>query len=132
MTASILAPVEVPFRALAATFVPELADAPPQRWEAVITTVETALQGRPPALRRQLVTFIQALDVVSRLRFRRSLANADPAQRLRLLRGFERSPLLAFRRGVWGLRTLVFMGYYTQAEVTAALGYRASKAGWHR
>lgn len=132
VTAPILAPVEAPFRALAATFVPELGAAHPDQWAALTTTVEAALRGRPPALTRQLVSFIRALDVVCRLRFWCPLASADPAQRLRLLRSFEGSPLLAFRRGVWGLRTLVFMGYYTQPEVVAALGYRANAAGWRR
>ena len=38
--------------------------------------------------------------------------------------------MLLFRRGVWGLRTLVMMGWYTNPSVIAALGYRASAAGW--
>ena len=44
----------------------------------------------------------------------------------------ERAPFRLIRRGVWGLRTLVLMGYYTQPEVIAGLGYRADRAGWER
>jgi hypothetical protein len=40
------------------------------------------------------------------------------------------SPIPLLRRGVWGLRTLVFLGYYTRPEVQMTLGYRASARGW--
>ena len=38
--------------------------------------------------------------------------------------------MLAVRRGFWGLRTLVFMGYYARPEAAAAIGYRADVRGW--
>jgi hypothetical protein len=47
-----------------------------------------------------------------------------------LLRGIENSRLLLLRRGIWGLRTLVFMGYYARPEAAAALGYAAAPRGW--
>jgi hypothetical protein len=40
------------------------------------------------------------------------------------------SPLPLLRRGVWGLRTLVFLGYYARADVQTTLGYRATGRGW--
>jgi hypothetical protein len=54
----------------------------------------------------------------------------DAARRIRLLEWFAHSPLLPFRRGIWGLRTLVMLGWYTQPGVIAALGYRADPRGW--
>ena len=34
------------------------------------------------------------------------------------------------RSGIWGLRTLVFLGYYTRDDVAAFIGYRAHRDGW--
>ena len=34
------------------------------------------------------------------------------------------------RVGVWGLRTLVFVGYYTDPNVQTQLGYHPRPEGW--
>ena len=41
------------------------------------------------------------------------------------LRASSTLPLLLLRRGFWGLRTLVFLGYYARPEAAAEIGYRA-------
>ena len=40
------------------------------------------------------------------------------------------APLLLLRRGFWGLRTLIFMGYYGRDAARDAIGYRADPRGW--
>lgn len=112
------------------TFIPETASAEPAAWDRLEATVEQALNQRPPGLRRQIVLFIRMLDLVSLARHRTRLASLDPERRTRLLEGMAASSLLQVRRGVWGLRTLVQMGWYTQPEVQQQIGYRASPAGW--
>jgi hypothetical protein len=92
--------------------------------------VAHALAARPVALRRQIALFIRVLDVAARVRYGRSLTGLDHARRTSLLQAFAASPLLLFRRGIWGLRTLVMMGWYTQPDVIASLGYRAGPHGW--
>jgi hypothetical protein len=92
--------------------------------------VAGALAQRPPRLRRQILVFIRLLDLRSRLRYGVGLANLDATRRTALLERLSRSRLLLLRRGVWGLRTLVQMGWYTQPEIQQQLGYRASPAGW--
>ena len=57
-------------------------------------------------------------------------ARLDTARRTALLESFARSPVLLFRRGTWGLRTLIMLGWYTQPSVIAGLGYRAHPSGW--
>lgn len=115
---------------LARGFVPETAGARPDQWITLETRIGEALAARPPALRRQLALFARVLDTAARLRYRGRLSRLAPAQLTALLEWFGRSPLLLFRRGIWGLRTLVMLGWYTQESVTGALGYRASPAGW--
>jgi hypothetical protein len=122
--------VRGPFRALAVTFVPEIARAAPTQRDELERIVSTALAARPASLRRQVLLFIWILDGLSLVRHGRRLARLDPARRTALLQSLARSPRLLIRRGVWGLRTLVMMGYYAQPDVQARLGYRASPAGW--
>lgn len=130
MTPFPLADRRAAFRAAAIAFVPELGRASDPVWDRLEGTVSQVLAARPAAMVRQLRLFLAALDLLSRIRHGRGLAGLDLERRIAFLHRFERSSALLIRRGVWGLRTLVFMGYYTQADVIAAVGYRASAAGW--
>jgi hypothetical protein len=118
------------FRALASSFVPETAAARGAEWAALEETFERALGARPPALRRQITSFIRLLDLAARLRYGARLAGLDEVRRTALLESFAGSRFLLFRRGVWGLRTLIMLGWYTQPVVIASLGYRAAAGGW--
>ena len=64
------------------------------------------------------------------LRYGRPFIALDADQRARVLAWFQDSPLLLVRRGVWGLRTLVMLGYYSRPIAAAQIGYRASALGW--
>jgi hypothetical protein len=126
-------PVPIPpgaFRALATAFVPEIAQATPAQWAATEQTIADFLARRGPALRRQLGLLGRALALVSRVRYGRSLAALPPDRLTALLTGLAHAPVLPVRRGIWGLRTLVLLGWYTQDQVAAAIGYRASPLGW--
>ena len=125
-----LSDVRRPFRALATVFIPETAAADDAAWSRLEDIVASALAARPPALARQVLLFIRILDGLSLLRYGRGLASLDHPTRTRLVEGIASSRVLLFRRGVWGLRTLVQMGWYAQPQVQASLGYRASAAGW--
>ena len=125
-----LAPARRLFRAMAATIVPELNTVDEDVWSRTEAIITQGLSSRPDAIARQLVLFIRLVNVLAVVRFLRPFTALDDARRLRLLSSLERAPVLAIRRGVWGLRTLVFMGYYGQDDVRAALGYRATSFGW--
>ena len=123
-------PLRNALRPLAITFVPEIAGATAAEWSELEHRVTQALVTRPSAMRRQLGLFVRVLEAASRIRYRTGLAALDPGRRTALLEAFAGSPFLLFRRGVWGLRTLIMLGWYTQPSVVTALGYRASTAGW--
>ena len=123
-------PLRDALRPLATSFVPEIAGATAAEWSELEQRIAHALAARPAAVRRQLGLFVRVLEAASRIRYRSSLAALDPGRRTALLEAFAGSPLLLFRRGIWGLRTLVMLGWYTQPSVVSALGYRASPAGW--
>ncbi len=130
MSSSLLSPVRAPFRALVATFVPEAAALGEREWADVEAIVEQALGERPANLRRQIVLLIRALELMPLARFGRRFTRLDVARRTRMLGRLERSPLLLLRRGIWGLRTLAFMGYYARPAAADAIGYRAHLRGW--
>lgn len=130
MSVPISPPLRSALRALAISFVPDTATATDAQWILLEARIEQALAARPAALRRQLALFLRLLDATARLRYRSGLSTLDPVRRTALLEWFAGSPILRFRRGIWGLRTLIMLGWYTQPSVIAALGYRASPAGW--
>jgi len=117
-------------RPLASGFLPEAAEFAESDWLAMGSTIGSVLAERPAAIRRQIGVFVRLVALIALARHGRPLSRLRPEQIRAVLHRLERSPLLLIRRGTWGLRTLVFMGYYTRPEAAAAIGYRASAAGW--
>jgi hypothetical protein len=110
--------------------VPEAEYLKASEWAEVEAAVEAALAGRPPELRRQVVAFLRALEWLALLRTGHRLTKLDRVRREAFLLQIQRSRFYKLRRGMWGVRTLVLMAYYTRPEVSTAIGYRASPAGW--
>ena len=92
--------------------------------------IERGLQSRPASMKRQLRILVRALNFLPLLRFGKTFGALDPPTRTRFLEGVQNAPLLLLRRGFWGLRTLVYMGYYSRDEAREAIGYRADPRGW--
>jgi len=118
------------FRAVATTVVPEAARLSPAEWADLEALVTRALTARPARMRRQLALFLRLLDWLPLLRYGRRLTALDAARRARFLSFIQDSPLLLVRRGFWGVRTLVLLGYYGRPAAAAAIGYRGDRRGW--
>jgi len=118
------------FRALAECVVPEAAGLGEQDWSELEALVQQALSTRSPAVRTQIVLFLRVLNWLPLFRHGRSLAHLPLAARTCFLARLQRSRFLLVRRGVWGLRTLVFLGYYGRPAAATEIGYRASPGGW--
>lgn len=130
---TLLAPIRPAFRAIASTIVPEAALLDDDAWGELERAVESALATRPAGMRRQLALFVKLLNVLPLLTRGSTLTRLDPARRARFLSAIERSRLAPLRKGFWGLRTLVYMGYYTRPAIHDEIGYRAHVRGWsHR
>ena len=127
MTSSML---PSPFRALARGIVPETADLDEAGWVRLEGIIEENLADRPEKLRTQLSLFIKVAGFLPRLRYGRSIESLSRVQRTRYLESLQDFPLLLIRRGFWGLRTLVYMGFYCQDHVRSGIGYGATAAGW--
>ena len=118
------------FRAIATAVVPEAIEQSQEDWTEFSSIVQTALAKRPAAMQRQLGMFLRILNILSFIRYRRSVASLSVDQRTSFLHSIENSKLLLFRRGFWGVRTLVFMGYYARPGMSSGLGYAAGPRGW--
>ena len=110
--------------------VPDAAALDETAWRDVDASIAQALAKRPPAVRRQLALFVRILDTLPLFRWGRRFHALGAARRARFLDAMQYSPIPLLRRGVWGLRTLIFLGYYARADVQTTLGYRASPRGW--
>lgn len=124
------APVRDRFRAIARTIVPEAAILDESAWRELEGIIDRGLASRPPEIVRQLRILVRALDFLPLLRFGRRFRDLDRERQTRFLLGIQNAPILLLRRGFWGLRTLVFMGYYGRPAAAMAIGYRASAHGW--
>jgi hypothetical protein len=125
-----LGPVRHILRAVATSVVPESASLDERAWAELESVVSHALDRRELRVQRQFVLFLRLLQRLALLSHGRTLTALSPNRRQRFLAGIERSRFLLVRRGFWGLRTLIFMGYYTREDVADAIGYHASAGGW--
>lgn len=123
-------PQRITLRAFAAVVVPEMAQLDEAAWSDVEATIAHALAQRPRKVQRQLGVFMLLLQHLPRARYARPFSALDATRRTAVVAALERAPLKLIRRGVWGLRTLVLMGFYTRHETMAAVGYRAHPRGW--
>jgi len=99
-------------------------------WRRAESIIEHALASRPPVVKRQLRLFLRAVSLLPLFTTGRTLQRLSPERRAAFLEGLERTRFLPIRRGVWGIRTLLFMGYYLQDPVRTRMGYRAAPEGW--
>lgn len=130
MVDATFAPVRERFRAIARTIVPAAAALGDAEWLELERIIEQGLASRPRSVRRQLRILVRALDWIPLLRYGRTFRSLDAARRTRFLSAIQDAPLLLLRRGFWGLRTLVFMGYYGRPASAVEIGYRADLRGW--
>lgn len=111
---SILAPVRPVFRAVAEAMVPAVQRYGATEWDAMEARVEQALGARPPRMRQQLLTFLRLANVLAVGLSGSTLVALPVEKRERVLHRLERAPVALVRRGVWGVRTLIFMGHYAR------------------
>ena len=91
--------------------------------EAFRSIIDEALRDRPTAVRRQLAVFLRLLDLAPVARWGRRLGALRPERARRALEWFQEAPVDRLRKGFWGLKALVFMGYYGQPELWPEVGY---------
>ena len=109
--------------------VPESADLDGDGREHFLAIIDRALGDRPPPLRRQIGVFLGLIRWAPLVRFGAPFTRLSPERRDSVLRWLQDGPVALFRKGFWGLKALVFMGYYGRPEVWPKIGYTAEADG---
>ncbi|RLE20655.1 MAG: hypothetical protein DRJ65_17725 [Acidobacteria bacterium] len=114
---------------VAAIVVPGYADLDQSSREQFLEIIDDAMDERPESMRRQLALFLKVLNLAPYLRWGRPLGRLEAVNAERALRWFQEAPVAKLRQGFWGLKTLVFMGYYGRREVWPEVGYAPEFGG---
>ncbi|MHA1569291.1 MAG: hypothetical protein ACTSXZ_07465 [Alphaproteobacteria bacterium] len=109
--------------------VPEVGDLDAAGREKFLGAIDGLMVTRPPALQRQFRIFLNVLRWAAVLRYGRPLDRLPAAKQINVMRWFQNAPLLLLRRGFWGLKTLVFVGYYGGTGVEEKIGFTPSRHG---
>ena len=121
-------------RVLAARIVPETTELDSAGMGRLIGLIDEALLERPPSVRRQFGIYLNLLRWAPLVRFGGPFEELSADRQDAVLRWFESCPVGLLRSGFWGLKVLIFMGYYGQPDTNAVVGYapqRDGRAGLH-
>lgn len=126
----VLTSVIGPLRAIGSVVLPGDEALDEEGWREAQRIIEDALATRPAGVKRQIRLFLRLVNVLPFFTTGRTFQRLSLERRAAFLERLQRSRLLLIRRGVWGVRTLLFMGYYLQEPVRKRIGYRADPQGW--
>lgn len=129
-TRPLLSSLRKPLRAIGSVVLPSAPALDVEGWQEAETIIEDALAPRPASIKRQLRLFLRVVNLLPVFSTGRTLVGLPQERRAAFLLRLQRSRLLPLRRGMWGIRTLLFMGYYNQDRVRREMGYRADPGGW--
>jgi hypothetical protein len=108
---------------LAARIVPETTELDAAGLGRFFGIIDGALQDRPASVRQQFGTFLGLLRWAPLVRYGSSLDKLRAERQDAVLRWFEDCPLGLLRKGFWGLKAMIYMGYYGQPETNELVGY---------
>jgi hypothetical protein len=120
------------FLAIAARIVPETAALDEGARERGLLLIEDLLASRPARMRRELAMFLLLVRWLPAWRHGRPLDWLAPADQDMALAWFQNAPVALVRKGFWGVKTLVFLGYYGRPEIGETIGYRPTTNGNRR
>lgn len=108
---------------LASRIVPETTELDAVGLGRFFCIIDQALQDRPASVRRQFATFLGVLRWAPFARYGNPLDKLRAERQDAVLRWFEDCPVRILRTGFWGLKAMIFMGYYGQPETNELFGY---------
>jgi len=114
---------------VARRIVPEVARLDPAGRERFFRIIDGALMERAPGVRRQFGTLLGLVRWLPLPRWGTSFERLSEERQDRVLRWLQDVPLPLLRAGFWGLKAMVFMGYYGQTELWPELGYEPRSDG---
>jgi hypothetical protein len=83
-------------------------------------------------VRRQVGQLLSLIRCIPILCCGRPFESLAPPGQDRVLRWLQECPISLLQKGFWGLRTLIFMGWYGQHELWPRIGYEPDIDGNRR
>ena len=117
---------------LARRVVPEVNALDGQEQQKLVQIIDDALALREPVVRFQFKLFLTMIRWSSMLRHGRTLDRLSPDLQDRMLTEFQESPVPRLGAGMWGLKTLIFMGYYGNPQRWEQIHYTPAMNGNER
>lgn len=114
---------------LGARIAPGLREVDGRARDDVRRIIEHAVAARPPDVQRQLAMFLGLLRLAPVARYGRPFERLSTDRQDAVLRWFQDAPLRRLRKGFWGVKTLIYMGYYGRPDVGSDIVYRPSRTG---
>ena len=111
------------FWVLAKRIVPETVELDEDGRRRFFDIIDGALLDRPDNVRRQFSTFLSVIKKAPLIRYGKSFEKLTGDCQDAVLCWFEDCPVGLLRKGFWGLKAMVFMGYYGQPETNPVVGY---------
>lgn len=105
---------------IAGRIVPETVNCGEEEREEILRIIEEAIAQKGKGTVRQFRLFLRALKLLIRLR---------PGKEVEILRSLQNGPIPILRKGFWGLKTLIFLGYYGRGEIGPLIHYQPSFRG---
>jgi hypothetical protein len=127
---SVLSSLQEPLRAIGSVVLPSPEALDEEGWREAESIIEGALAKKSAGVKLQLQLFLRAVNLLPLATTGKTLVGLPLDRRRVFLERLHRSPLLPLRRGLWGVRTLLFMGYYNQDQIRKGIGYDADPWGW--
>jgi hypothetical protein len=115
--------------AVARRVVPEVAELDRSGTTRFFEIIDRLLATRPAPVRRQLAGFLGLIHWLPVLRYGRPYEALPPARQDAVLRWLQECPIGLLQKGFWGLKTIIFMGYYGQPEIAQQIGYTPVQDG---
>lgn len=125
-----LTPLAKSLRPIMEVFIPALKERTIQDIDAILERVDEKLFTQPSSLRIQLRLFVKALHYLPLVRYGRTFKHLNEEQKVAFLKFLQDCPVQKLRVGLWGLRTLIYLGYYGDPVVQNQLGYHPDLRGW--
>lgn len=116
-------------RLLGERLVPPLRELDAEGQRRFLAIIAGAVAARPAEVQRQLRLFLKFMHLAPLLRWAATFEALPAARQDRFLRWLQDAAPNRLRQGFWGVKTIVFMGYYGQAELAARLAYTPSRTG---
>lgn len=115
--------------ALARRIVPEVSSLEGEELRRFLCAVDDVLAMRGRSVRRQFLLFLTVIRWLPLLRHFRRFDRLPPETQDLWLGRLQDSPVHPLRAGIWGVKTLIFVGYYGDPGRWDRLGYTPSPAG---